>query len=330
MTRLVELDEPATMERAVLEVVPADSPDATRPIEPVVISPGIAKPPQITESSRFFNPEDPANPPRIRLERIFKDGREKFSLEQSIGYWDEEVGAVIVPDNLGGFDTDLTSVTRFFTWLVSTTGVHLPAALVHDGLIPGSTEGSSYVAGREIDRVTADRIFRSGMHDLGTSWLLRWLIWAAVATATMWSDTDGRWRKRLAIGFTVAVVVVLGVLATIDLFDCREILPWMGDRPLGQEVVSGAVLAVVVPVVLSVLWWEQWRAGVFIGVALALMLHVTVALVIVYAVIATLDALGEAARNPAARRTQLVRAAKWGAAALGVTAVLVAIGMWAC
>ena len=124
--------------------------------------------------------------------------------------------------------------------------------------------------------------------------------------------------------------MVLGVLATIDLFDCREILPWMGDRPLGQEVVSGAALAVVVPVVLSVLWWEQWRAGVFIGVALALMLHVTVAIVIVYAVIATLDALGEAARNPAARRTQLVRAAKWGAAALGVTAILVAIGMWAC
>ena len=85
MTRLVELDHPATIERAVQEVVPADSPDATRPIEPVVISPGIAKPPQIT-GSRFFNPEDPANPPRIRLERIFKDGREKFTLELPIGY----------------------------------------------------------------------------------------------------------------------------------------------------------------------------------------------------------------------------------------------------
>lgn len=330
MTRLVELDELATIERAVQEVVPADSPDANRPIEPVVISPGIAKPPQITESSRFFNPEDPANPPRIRLERVFKGGREKFTLEQPIAYWDEEVGAVIVPDNLDGFDTDLTSVTRFFTWLVSTTGVHLPAALVHDGLIPGSTAGSSYVASREIDRVTADRIFRSGMHDLGTSWLLRWLIWAGVATATMWTGPDVVWRKRLAVATTVAVVVVLGVLATIDLFDCREILPWMGDRPLWQEVVIGAAMAVVVSAVLSVLWWEQWRAGVFIGVALALMLHVTVALVIVYAVIATLDALGEAARNPAARRTQVVRAAKWGATALGVTVLGVAIGMWAC
>ena len=109
------------------------------------------------------------------------------------------------------------------------------------------------MASQEIDRVTADRMFRSGMHDLGTSWLLRWLIWAAVATATMWSGPPVAWRKRAAIVVTVAVVVVLGVLATIDLFDCREILPWMGDRPLGQEVVFGAAMAVLIPVVLSVL-----------------------------------------------------------------------------
>ena len=53
-------------------------------------------------------------------------------------------------------------------------------------------------------------------------------------------------------------------------------------------------------------------------------------IVIVYALIATLDALGEAARNPAARRAQLRRAAKWGLLALGATAAIVAVGMWAC
>ena len=125
----------------------------------------------------------------------------------------------------------------------------------------------------------------------------------------------------MAVGVTVAVVVVLGVLATIDLFDCREILPWMGDRPLWLEVVNGAIFAVAVPTLLSVLWWEQWRAGILIGVALALMLHVTVALVLVYAVSAAADAAfsGDAGR--------MVR---WGAVAVGLTAALLFIGVWAC
>ena len=64
----------------------------------------------------------------------------------------------------------------------------------------------------------------------------------------------------------------------------------MGDRPVWLEVLWGAIGAVVLPALLSVLWGRQWRAGVLIGVALALMLHVTVALVLVYAVFAAIDA----------------------------------------
>ena len=45
-----------------------------------------------------------------------------------------------------------------------------------------------------------------------------------------------------------------------------------------------------------------------IGVALALMLHVTLALAIVYAVFATLDAVGEG---------QVGRALRWGGVAVG-------------
>ena len=324
MARRVELDQEATMERAVLEVV-GDDPDdgaGNRDADAVVISPGIVKPAAIGEASRFFNPTNPGERPRILLDRTFDQGREKFRLVHPIGYWDAEVGAVIVPDNLARFDTDLTSVTRFFTWLVATTGVHLPAALVHDGLIPSKRSPTSYVAGREIDRETADRIFRSGMRDLGTSWLLRWLIWAGVATGTMWSaPLRQSWWRRVAIVLTVAVVAVLGTLATIELFDCREVLPWMGDRPVWLEVLWGALFAVAIPVVLSVLWGRQWRAGIFIGVALALMLHVTVALVLVYSVIAALDA---------AFGGRLARALRWGGVAIVITAVVVLIGIWAC
>jgi hypothetical protein len=177
------------------------------------------------------------------------------------------------------------------------------------------------VASQELDRETGDRIFRSGMQDLGTTWLLRWLIWAGVATATMWGGPDGIWRKRVAIVTTVVVVAVLGVLATIDLFDCRELLPWMGDRPLWQEVLFGSVMAFVVPALLSVLWGPQWRAGLLIGAALALMLHVTVAIVLVYGVFAAVDA----AFSGDARRL-----VKWTTRVAAITIALVAIGMWAC
>jgi Protein of unknown function (DUF1353) len=318
MVRRVEFDREVTVDRAVREVVE----DASRPMDGVVVSPGIAKPASIAEPSRFFNPTNPGQPPRIVLDRVFVSGREFFRLRHPIGYWDAEVGAVIVPDNLAAFRTDLTSVKRFFTWLVSTTGVHLPAALVHDGLIPGSREPSSYVASREIDRVTADRIFRSGMRDLGTTWVQRWLIWAAVATATMVSRPILRsWQSWLAVCLTVGVVLAAGTLATLDLFDCGAPVPWMADRPAWLEVVTGTAGAVVIPFALSVMWGRQWRAGAIVGVALALLLHVTIAVAIVFAVFAVLDALFEG---------QWTRALRWALLAVGGPLVIVAIVVWAC
>ena len=303
--------------RAVQEVVD----DPSRPVEEVVISPAIERP-AVLPPHNFFDPADPASEARVVLERTFRREREVFRLTRPIGYWDAEVGAVIVPDNVGRFDTDLTSVMRFFTWLVATTGIHLPAALLHDGLVPGRTAGSSYVASRRIDRVTADRIFRNGMRDLGTTWVQRWLIWATVATATMVSEPPRRaWRAWLAVAATAFVVAVGGALSTIDLFDCRAVVPWMGGRPAWQEVVTGALGAFVIPLLTSLLWGRMWRAGAIVGVALALLLHVTLALVVVYAVFATAEAVAEG---------QVRRALRWAGVAGGIAAAVVLTGMGAC
>jgi hypothetical protein len=108
MVRKVEVDREVTLDRAVREVVD----DASRPMDGMVISPGIAKPAGIAEPRRVFNPTNPGQPPRIVLERTFESGREFFRLRHPIGYWDAEVGAVIVPDNLAAFRTDLTSSSR--------------------------------------------------------------------------------------------------------------------------------------------------------------------------------------------------------------------------
>jgi peptidoglycan biosynthesis protein MviN/MurJ (putative lipid II flippase) len=52
----------------------------------------------------------------------------------------------------------------------------------------------------------------------------------------------------------------------------------MGARPWNRELIYGAAAAIVVPVVLSVVWPKGLRtAGIVVGLAVAALLHVTVA-----------------------------------------------------
>ena len=139
------------------------------------------------ETSGFFcpaNPNDPHAVLQIILDRVERGGKEEFQLREPIGYWDKHLGGIVVPHNLKHFVTDLTSVPQLMTWLVPRTGVHLPAALLHDGLVTGPGEPQTYVADQPISRVEADRILRDAMKDLETSWLSRWLIWTGAAVAS--------------------------------------------------------------------------------------------------------------------------------------------------
>ena len=231
-------------------------------------------------------PPDREAPPRVVLERLTDDGVESFALTRRIGYADRELGELLVPAD-ARFRTDLTSVPWLFTWLVPKTGAHLPAALLHDGLVGGADGPASYVSveGHVVTRDRADRVFRDAMADTGTGVVRRWLVWTAVATATIfvgsqaWSAARW-WGYRLAAGATIALVVLSGTLATFDLFDAGVRLPWMGDRPWWSEVVGGFVGAVAIPFVLGLSWGRFRMAGAILGVLLALLLHVTVALLL--------------------------------------------------
>ncbi len=287
---------------------------------PLIVS-KIDKPPGV-EKSGFFNPRNPSAPYEIVLRRVVENGGELFQLREPIGYWDAEVGGVIVPADLDVFRTDLTSVPQIFTWLVPKSGTHLPAALVHDGLVHKPEEPQTYVADQVIDRSTADRIFRDGMRDLGATWVLRWLVWTAVATATMVEGPARKmWRNWLVFGLTVLIIATAGTAATIDLFDCRAPLPWMADRPWWQEVLHGGMVAVVVPFVLSPLWGRMWRAGVVAGIALALLLHVTFAVAVVFAVFNAIESIFE---------RRLGRGLGWLCSAVAMVALMLLIGFWAC
>ncbi len=56
-------------------------------------------------------------------------------MQRRIAYRDRHLGELLVPRVTRTFRTDLTSVPALFTWLVPKTGLHLPATLLHDGLI---------------------------------------------------------------------------------------------------------------------------------------------------------------------------------------------------
>lgn len=271
--------------------------------------------PQPTDRRSFFfkvsddwptaEPSAEVPPTEIRavLERFEKpDARkpnrsvERFYMRSRLGYRDGPSGVeVVVPPDpaANDFDCDLTSTPDFFAWLVPRTGQHLPAALIHDGLVCDPSR-PTYLADPPvvIDRVTADRIFRDAMGGLGTSTVRRWLMWTAVTLATAWSDLQPRvwWRLRVAV--TLGVVALLGTVATLDLLDVWDVLFWMGSWPWGDgwpwwaEVIGGAAGAIAVPALLGVLLWQTSTypsirsAGFLAGVALALLLHVTAAVVV--------------------------------------------------
>lgn len=240
------------------------------------------------DADRLEIPPDPGSDPQIVLRRVTDAGLEQFEMERRIAYRDRHLGELLVPRETGSFRTDLTSVPAIFTWLVPKTGRHLPAALLHDGLVfePGTPPTYTSTEGRVVRRPEADRVLRDAMADTGTGVVRRWLVWSAVTTATMLSGsgtgwTAGRrWYYRVVAALTVLAVAVLGVLATADLLDLgwAPELPWMGARPWWLELLGGAAGAVVIPAVLGLLWGRFRVAGWVAGISLALLLHVTLVL----------------------------------------------------
>lgn len=236
-------------------------------------------------------------PAEVLLRRVFVDGRERFALVHPIAYRDERHGEPhVVPADPESFRSDLTSVPFWFAWLVPRTGHHLLAALLHDGLV-GCAGGRPTYHGPQVDRVEADLIFRRALIALGISRARAWLMWTAVALATVFAE--GSHPQRLRVGAALVSVGVLGVIATGDLIEVWSVLPWMGERPWWQELASGAVASVLIPAALAPLWGRQWSAGVIAGVALAWLLHVSALVITLAGLFAVVERVsGRAVHQP--------------------------------
>ena len=235
---------------------------------------------QTTEPSRFY---DVATGGELQLQ-LQPVGAEFLVLRQ-FGYRDPHHSEpFVIPKDPVTFRTDLASIPWFFAWLIPGLGTHLPAILVHDALVPDKGQIGQAYEGPPVDREEADRILRDAMASLGTPVVRRWLIWTGVTLATAIVALKPRWYWPPVVIGTVLVITTLGVIATLDLLAVWNVLPWMGDRPWPAELGLGALFAVVIPLALSVLWRRLWKAGAIAGISLALLLHVTAAVIVVYGV----------------------------------------------
>jgi len=214
----------------------------------------------------------------VRLELLSIDGRE-FAMLRQISYAAAGYAQpFIVPADVAEFRTDLASVPSVFTWLVPRSGVFLPAAVLHDGLV----HDGEYL-GPHVERVEADRIFRESLEYLGTGKMRSWLMWAAVTMATMWQMPTQRWYWRSVLIGLFAAVALIGGLATADLLGVWDVVPWIPEGSLGLELIGGAAGAFMIPALLALSWRRFTGAGIIVGVALAFLLHVTIVIVAIYA-----------------------------------------------
>lgn len=114
-------------------------------------------------------------------------------------------------------ETDLASVPWPFWWLIASYGRHTKAAVAHDALIDPSDRI------RDIDRVPrreVDRLFFYALKESGfgeprerrrTSWLRRWVMYAAVAI-------PGTMKKEAPVRFGLVIAHLVGFVALVACF----------------------------------------------------------------------------------------------------------------
>ena len=244
----------------------------------------------------FFDAET-GGPLQLELGRV---GVRKYRLRRQFGYQDHRYAEpFICPNDVGSYDTDLASIPWFFSWIVPSRGAHFPAIMLHDALVVGDGDCPTHL-GPVVSREEADRIMRDAMGRLGVGFVRRWLAWTGAFLATAAGTMKPRWFWIGRLLVTFGTIIVLGALATLDVFDVFDVLPWMGDRSMIAELVSAAIGAVIIPLLLSVLWWRRWRAAAIGGLTLAVVYHVTIGMFVGWTVYQIVEWL--AARVPGLTR----------------------------
>jgi hypothetical protein len=181
------------------------------------------------------------------------------------------------------FTTDLASVPRSLTWLFPRYGKYTKAAIVHDYLCQNFSKPPDVSTEQSLlpltDRSDADEMFRHLMAELGVPRLRRWLMWAAVSWATLFTYLVPGRRSRPVLRSVSRVVVLVGLVALAALvivrhdraaiLTCALALPAAllvgGTIALGrvERIVSGVVMYPI-----TLFFSPLLATGVAIGVIL--------------------------------------------------------------
>jgi hypothetical protein len=184
--------------------------------------------------------------------------REVFTLIEPFRVGHRLTGVITVPAGRCCFVSDLASVPWFLVWLVGRTGHHLRAAIVHDWLIDRLGQAGAPVA----ERCNADEVFLDLMAADGVPLARRRLIHAAVTLAT--EMTSGPTRRLRAL-VTVATPALWVLLAPL---------------PIAPAMPTLAVAAMTL-----VSWWHRLGVAALIMVTVAVLTHVTLAVMAVRTVL---------------------------------------------
>ncbi|MEM7093819.1 MAG: DUF1353 domain-containing protein [Actinomycetota bacterium] len=184
------------------------------------------------------------------LEKYVESGRlpdHKHKQVQSI------TGAEVLP-------FDLASVPGPMRWFTKAYGVHTPAAIFHDHLIPNARPGEPKPE-PIIPEVFADRYFRYQLGAVGVPRLKRYVMWTATALRTRWA-AGGRRQLSVALWALLASVGLYAFFASgIDLiWDTGLALPWWSTG-------AWLTISLVLPIASSALWGRQFGAGLVAAIA---------------------------------------------------------------
>ena len=123
-----------------------------------------------------------------RLEDTSRDGRGTWRLLGRLGYSSDLIGQVDVPQ---GFVTDLASVPHLPVAYFLAGGLAHAAAVVHDWL---------YTT-HQVERATADAVFREACQACGVSAWRAWVMWLGVRAggASSWAAAGPQQAPEVAI-----------------------------------------------------------------------------------------------------------------------------------
>jgi len=154
----------------------------------------------------------------FRSDLKLKTGKNRlFSLIEGFSF-KGKYQVIVVPQH---FETDLASVPRFLWSILPSYGSYTKPAVVHDMLWRVSR--GTFKAGHFqpfLDPVDVDGIFRRAMRMEGTSWPVRWVMWAAVRWASIFTGYRGamRWKDWAALIVASIPIVLFGAAIAFIVF----------------------------------------------------------------------------------------------------------------